>query len=42
MLKSQFGYFEYVKRPRLYAQLDPYLIEDAQLGERWKQIKDFS
>ncbi|MEE1238169.1 MAG: competence protein CoiA family protein [Turicibacter sp.] len=35
MLKEEFGYYEYIKRPRLYSQLEPYLIEDKQLGERW-------
>lgn len=37
MLNEQFGYYEYVRRPRLYSQLEPYFIEDEQLGQVWIQ-----
>lgn len=37
MLNEQFGYYEYVRRPRLYSQLEPYFIEDEQLGQAWIQ-----
>ena len=37
MIRQQVGYYEYIKRPRLYLQLEPYLIEDKQLGELWIQ-----
>lgn len=37
MIRQQVGYYEYIKRPRLYSQLEPYLIEDKKLGERWIQ-----
>ena len=40
MLRKQFGYYEYVKRPRLFSQLEPYFIEDAQLGRLFSQQKN--
>lgn len=40
MLKEEFGYYEYIKRPRLYSQLEPYLMEDRYLGERWLTQKN--
>ena len=37
MINEQFGYYEYIRRPRLYSQLEPYFIEDEQLGQVWIQ-----
>lgn len=40
MIREQFGYYEYIKKPHLYLQLEPYLIEDEQLGQLWLQQKN--
>ncbi len=40
MINEQFGYYEYIKRPRLYLQLEPYLVEDKHLGQIWLQQKN--
>ncbi len=41
MINEQFGYYEYIRRPRLYSQLEPYFIEDEQLGDVWIKKTSF-
>ncbi|MDE5977626.1 MAG: competence protein CoiA [Turicibacter sp.] len=42
MIRESFGYYEYVRKPRLFSHLEHCLLEDEQLGKLWLEHENLN